>query len=102
MDDTTVVILGIILALVVFLILREVVCWYYKINRIVDILQSIEKKLSAASMLDPTPESTRAASANAPSGRCPKCGAPLSPGILAGTAVNCLECGHSFRAPGEV
>ena len=38
-------IFAILAAIVVFLILREVVCWYYKINRIVDLLEQINTKL---------------------------------------------------------
>ncbi len=29
----------------VFLLLRELMCWYYKINRIVSLLESIDSKL---------------------------------------------------------
>ena len=36
--------LGIVLAL--FLIGREVVCWYWKLNRIVELLESIDRQLS--------------------------------------------------------
>ncbi|HPS31638.1 MAG TPA: hypothetical protein PLZ43_15395 [bacterium] len=35
-----------ILALI-FLILREYICWFWKVNRIVELLVSIDKKLSS-------------------------------------------------------
>ena len=33
------VIIGVIVAIVLFLILREVFCWYWKINRVVELLE---------------------------------------------------------------
>ena len=33
-------------ALVIFLVGREVVCWYWKLNRIVLLLESIDSKLT--------------------------------------------------------
>ncbi len=32
-------------SLVIFLIGRQIVCWYWKINRIVSLLESIDSKL---------------------------------------------------------
>jgi hypothetical protein len=31
--------------LVIFLIGRQIVCWYWKINRIIELLESIDSKL---------------------------------------------------------
>ncbi len=39
------VIVAILIVPVIFLICREIVCWYWKINRIVGLLESIESKL---------------------------------------------------------
>lgn len=36
---------GILILLVVFLLFREFFCWYWKINRIVALLEQIEAKL---------------------------------------------------------
>ena len=33
------------IVLLIFLICRELVCWYWKINRIVSLLESIDQKL---------------------------------------------------------
>ncbi|RPI06458.1 MAG: hypothetical protein EHM64_02945 [Ignavibacteriae bacterium] len=35
-----------LIVFVVFLILRELMCWYWKINKIIVVLESIESKLS--------------------------------------------------------
>jgi hypothetical protein len=34
----------------VFLLIREIVCWYWKLNKIVDLLESIDKSLKGASI----------------------------------------------------
>lgn len=36
---------GILIVLVVFLVFREFFCWYWKINRLVTLLEKIEAKL---------------------------------------------------------
>jgi hypothetical protein len=36
----------ILIVLIVFLICRELVCWYWKLNKIVTLLESIESKLT--------------------------------------------------------
>jgi hypothetical protein len=33
------------IVIVVFLVFREVVCWYWKINRVVELLETIEAHL---------------------------------------------------------
>jgi len=42
---TALVVLGILI--VIFLVFREVVCWYWKINRMVQLLESIEALLNS-------------------------------------------------------
>ena len=39
----------VVILFVIFLVIREVMCWYWKINRIVVLLESIDKKLFANS-----------------------------------------------------
>lgn len=38
-------VLAIIIAVVIFLVLREIFCWYWKINRLVELLESIDANL---------------------------------------------------------
>ena len=38
--------IGLTLAAFVFLVIRDVVCWYWKINAMVDNLESIDSKLT--------------------------------------------------------
>jgi hypothetical protein len=43
---TTLGIIGIIsLAILIFIVARELMCWYYKINEMITILKSIDSKL---------------------------------------------------------
>ncbi|MFH1328911.1 MAG: hypothetical protein ABIH76_08770 [Candidatus Bathyarchaeota archaeon] len=42
MSDTIIIV---IVCLFVFLIARELVCWYWKLNKIVSLLESIDEKL---------------------------------------------------------
>jgi hypothetical protein len=42
------IIIGIVIgAIILFIILRELICWYYKINARVDLLREINRKLDA-------------------------------------------------------
>jgi hypothetical protein len=41
------VLIGVLVLALVFLVAREVVCWYWKINRAVELLQSIDARLLA-------------------------------------------------------
>jgi hypothetical protein len=34
-----------VIVIVIFLVFREVVCWYWKINRVVELLESIDATL---------------------------------------------------------
>lgn len=45
--DIGVVIAGLALLVGIFIVCREIVLWYWKVNRIVALLESIESKLSA-------------------------------------------------------
>ncbi|HVN90370.1 MAG TPA: hypothetical protein VMT61_11200 [Candidatus Binataceae bacterium] len=38
-------IIGLLVVIVIFLLIREVVCWYWKINRMVELLESIDNRL---------------------------------------------------------
>jgi hypothetical protein len=40
-----VILVVIVIAIVVFLIAREIVCWYWKINRAITLLESINEQL---------------------------------------------------------
>ncbi|MDD5034034.1 MAG: hypothetical protein PHE55_04685 [Methylococcaceae bacterium] len=44
-NEIGVVLIAVLAVIVVFLLIREIVCWYWKINRIVLLLESIEQKL---------------------------------------------------------
>jgi len=39
--------IGLAVLILIFLAIREIVCWYWKINRIVELLESIESHLRA-------------------------------------------------------
>lgn len=45
MDFLSYLIIGLVIWFIFFLILRELNCWYFKINEIVSLLKSIDKKL---------------------------------------------------------
>lgn len=38
-------VIGVVIAIVLFLICREIVCWYWKVNRIVSLLEDIKGAL---------------------------------------------------------
>jgi hypothetical protein len=45
-----IVLAGAVASLIVFLIMRELMCWYYKINRIVSLLEDIHESLNPAAV----------------------------------------------------
>ena len=45
MEDAIFPLFGIVFALLLFLLGREIVCWYFKINKIVEILEEIRDSL---------------------------------------------------------
>ena len=52
------ILVGILILVAIFFILREFFCWYWKLNRIVDLLQRIDGRLEAQEMraARPAPE----------------------------------------------
>lgn len=52
MDWWTVFFCVIFGVVVVFILVREFMCWYWKLNRIVELLESIDKKLNGAVVED--------------------------------------------------
>ncbi len=44
-DFISAILLTVIIAIIVFLVLRELVCWYWKINRRVGLLEDIHRSL---------------------------------------------------------
>lgn len=44
-----VALLALVIAVVIFLVLREIFCWYWKINRMVELLESIDANLRGRS-----------------------------------------------------
>jgi hypothetical protein len=80
-----------------FLIFREIVCWYWKINRGLELLVEIRDLLrqsatTAAPVTHtqpaPTPTLPAAPPAPAPERRCPACATAVAAG-----AVRCPRCG---------
>lgn len=47
---------GLIAAAVFFFVMREVYCWYFKINKRVELLESINAKLAAQAQNEPSTE----------------------------------------------
>lgn len=45
MTELWMLVFSIATSLLVFILLRELVCWYFKINRVVTLLESIDKSL---------------------------------------------------------
>ena len=54
--STETVVLFIFIDALIFLVCREVICWYYKINHIVILLESILKELKKINLRKPTEE----------------------------------------------
>jgi hypothetical protein len=45
MDSASAIIVAILIGIVIFLVLREFWCWYWKINRAIALLESIDASL---------------------------------------------------------
>jgi hypothetical protein len=78
MGDAIAVFLVILfIGFIIFLILREIMCWYWKINQILTVLESIDSKLSANRL---SASSQGSANTSLPSGTelCPFCKEPTS------------------------
>lgn len=53
MDNPVIIVFAwIFLAIILFLMFREVVCWYWKINKRVDLLEKIAKQLGVEGLTD--------------------------------------------------
>ena len=80
-------IVWVIVSIVVALVIRKIVCWYWKINKIVELLQEISNKLSS-SMNNTTQKANYTGNnycakcnkiiTNSSNGKCPVCGNSLS------------------------
>ena len=92
MDEVVIgILVAFFVAFIVFLILRELMCWYWKINRIVSLLEGIQASLSK---LNRTPERSVAVLPQLPPYKeiCPFC---KEPSIKAQSI--CDVCGKTKR-----
>ena len=47
MDETVgLILIGILVWIVIWFIAREVMCWYWKVNKIISLLESIDQRLT--------------------------------------------------------
>ena len=56
--DPVLLLLGFGLLVVIFLLLREVVCWYWKLNRIVALLEAIQRNTAKPREPKPTAQTS--------------------------------------------
>lgn len=87
-------------AIVVFLLLREFWCWYWKINDIRALLSRIERlllKQGGGEALSESKESPADAITSGYPEVCPNCGqrTPKYPGMI--DEIRCAKCGHKFK-----
>ena len=117
----------IVVGFLVFLLLRELMCWYYKINRMLAVLESIDSKLSRIALSAPMTSEGDASQPTASSTppvdysdsyliQCPKCGnkeiikrsqykdpaaytlfRAQSGGVLTRMTLTCTKCDHKFH-----
>jgi hypothetical protein len=84
-----------IIVIVIFLVCREIVCWYFKFNQNVALLTEIRDLLAAKgssqSTTPPSERATRVPQKESPL-RCPGCGANV---VDAGSAF-CTKCGSKL------
>lgn len=71
-------ILALVVGFIIFLILRELMCWYYKINKIVSLLEEISSKLGRARLTREEIVSVGQKNEEQ-SVSCANCGKPISP-----------------------
>ena len=45
-------IVALLSVVVLFFVIRELLCWYWKLNRIVELLESIDRRLSGAEIIE--------------------------------------------------
>jgi predicted RNA-binding Zn-ribbon protein involved in translation (DUF1610 family) len=96
-----------LVVLLLFLFFRELVCWYWKLNEIVLLLRSIDRKLPDAEA-QPAPGTAAATETTAapPAARfsCPKCFASIAADGPARTApgrYRCPKCGQKIAIDQE-
>lgn len=77
------ILITLLIIIVVFLILREVVCWYWKINETLSVLKEIRDLLKSSEGFSENPKKTW---------DCPKCNC-----VNKNTTYSCRECGYSLR-----
>ncbi len=84
MEETLIIL---IISVVAFFIFRGLVLWYWKINRIVNLLESIDSKLSGK-----RPRSEQNTK------QCPSCGSKYNPNDYREdiTEIKCSACGASL------
>ena len=83
-------IVGAIIFIVVVLVIRGVVCWYWKINKIVDLLQDISNKLSSSTLINNPSQDGNYTGKN----YCSKCNKI----ITNSSNGNCTVCGNSLSS----
>lgn len=100
MDYITVGIIFLAIFVVLFLILRHFNCWYWKQNEIVDLLNSINRKLNdmsynsnsnniLSSSNSPNYEQFYSSGSSGDTKKCKKCGCENS-----SSATTCKDCGE--------
>lgn len=84
-------ILALVISFIIFLILRELMCWYYKINKIVSLLEEISSRLSGV-RISHEGIATAESKIEGQTISCANCGKPISLGDkfcpYCGTALN--------------
>ncbi len=84
----------VIVLLLIFVILREFFCWYWKQNEILRTLQSIDKRLEANPRVASHPGTVPLGT------KCPKCGRRVdgpSQKVAGNGLTQCPECNHYFK-----
>lgn len=91
--------IALLVLVLVFFIAREILCWYWKINTIVSLLEDIKGKLInlnpsiSAQNLQPTPINSSDSPSNAHKVKCKKCGEKTS-----SEAKFCEFCGAAMTS----
>lgn len=80
-----------LLLLVFFLVLREVVCWYWKINRMVQLLESIAGSVARSQKIEPLGASSQKIEPLVFPSLCGFCGEKPAVGLFRDVPV-CSNC----------
>ena len=80
-----------LILLVVFLICREIICWYWKMNDVVSLLKDIKKLLNDINVAQQAPQDPKKKTTSVLK-KCKKCGA-LTPE----KEPTCSGCGAIFK-----